>query len=100
MFRKEKKGLEVQKRPKEVTLSLWVWVTTKVFSLVIELSGYVSRYGSLCPDMVPRLQAVTASRQGFSSSFLLRQGSSLCRDNVLFFVVTEGPLSRPRRPRQ
>ena len=71
-------------------------IATEVFSVATEPSGAMSRHGSFCRDMVPRLQAVSRSRQGFfwsrqsgfSSIFLSRQGFPQCRDNVLFFVVT------------
>ena len=45
----------MQKRPREATARLRVWVATEVFSVTIELFGFVSRHGSLCCDMVPRL---------------------------------------------
>ena len=76
---------------------------TEVFSVATELSGSVSRHGSLCRDMVHRMHVVARSRQGFSWSrqscfspiFLSEQGSPRCRDIVLFSVVT---MSQQRFP--
>ena len=58
----------MQKKTREATTRLRVWVATEVFSVAIELPGSVSRHGSLCCNMVPKLQAVVGSRQGFSCS--------------------------------
>ena len=47
VFRKKtKKELEVQKRPKEATTHLRVWVMIEVSSVAIELFGSVLRHGS------------------------------------------------------
>ena len=56
VFRKKekKKGLEVQKWPREATTRFRVWVAT-------ELSGSVSRHGSFCRDMIPKLQVSARS---------------------------------------
>ena len=58
------------------------------FSVVIELSGFVSRHGSLCRDMVLKLQALLGSDMSFLGRdrviFLL----FFCRDSVLFYVMT------------
>ena len=59
---RKKKELEVQQRPREATARWPVWVATKVFSVVTELFGSVSRHRPLCCDMVPRLQAVSGLR--------------------------------------
>ena len=99
MFRKKEKkkgGLEVQKRPGEATACLRVWVATEKISIATELSDSVLRHSSLFRNMVHRLQRVVGSRHSyFSSGFLSREGSSLCRDSVLFFIVT---MSRQRVP--
>ena len=51
----------MQKRPKEATAHFRVWVMIEVFSVATEISGSVSQHGSLCHDMVPKLQAVPGS---------------------------------------
>ena len=51
----------MHKRPKKATARWRVWVMTEVFSVSIEPSGSMSRQGSLCRDMVLRLQAVAGS---------------------------------------
>ena len=53
---------------KEATARIRVWVATEVFSVATELFGSVSRHGSLCRDMIPKLQAGARSQQGFSWS--------------------------------
>ena len=66
--KKEKKRLEVQKWPTEATASFRVWVATEVFFVATEFSSIVSRHGSLCCDIVHRLQRVARSQHGFSWS--------------------------------
>ena len=77
----------------------WVWVTTEVFFVVIELSSSVSRHGSLCRDMVHGCRRLLGRDRGFPSRnrvvFLSRQRPPRCCNNVLFFVVT---MSRQRFP--
>ena len=59
----------MQKWPRKATARWRVSVETEIFSVAIELSGSVSRHGSLCRNIVPMLQAGAGSRQGFSSSY-------------------------------
>ena len=58
--------LEVQKWPRQAAARWQVWVVTKVFFFTTELSSSMSQHGSLCRNMVHRLQAVAGSPQGFS----------------------------------
>ena len=56
----------------------------------------MSRHGSLCRDIVHKLQRVAGSQKEFSWSrqicllfgFLSLWGPSLCRDSVLFSIMT------------
>ena len=59
MFRKKKKGLEMQERPRKATARWQVWVATEVFSIATEKSsvatklyGSVSRQWVLCRDRI------------------------------------------------
>ena len=97
--RKKKKRLEVQKRPKEATSRLRVWVTIKVFFVATELFGSMSRHGSLCRDRgFPGRDGVVFFWFSVTTGVLLvlRQCFVLFRDNV----ATKGPLSQSRWPRQ
>ena len=73
----------MQKWPRKAIARWMVSVATEIFFVTTELFDSVSQHGSLCRDIVPRLQESAGSRQGFSWS---RQSCFL-----LYFCCNRGP---------
>ena len=61
MFRKKKKELEMEEKGQKGYYPLAGLGPDRGFLCSDRASGFVSRHGSLCRDMVPRLQAVVGS---------------------------------------